>query len=243
MFDERQPFRWVHRQANDITRWNNHSSPRRRERKCGEQQGRRQDPRGTLFPGVATASVRLRLHSLIRGDPSEHPSNVADALPSFLRVLRKAAVGDVAEPAGYKRLTRGDGRRPILQDGGNDARRRLPSKRPRPGRHLVDDRAKRPDIAARISVFAFQLLRRHVLHGPENRPLRGRQSGCPNSGHLRHRARRRLQLCNTEIEQLRARLGQHDVCGLDVAVDDALAMRLVQGIGNFGRDLQRMVKR
>ena len=41
-----------------------------------------------------------------------------------------------------------------------------------PGHHLVDDRAERPDVAARVGLLALHLLRRHVLHGAQNRPLR-----------------------------------------------------------------------
>ena len=57
MLDERQPFGWIHREANDITRWNDRSSPRRSERKCTQYHGGRRDPRGALRPCVTRASV------------------------------------------------------------------------------------------------------------------------------------------------------------------------------------------
>ena len=62
------------------------------------------------------------------------------------------------------------------------------------------------------------------------------------AGH-RNRPGRSSQLGEPEVEQLRAGLGQHDVGGLEIAVDDALPMRLVEGVGDLGRDLQRLVER
>ena len=41
------------------------------------------------------------------------------------------------------------------------------------------------------------------------------------------------RLCKAEVEQCRARLCEHDVAGLDIAMDDALPMGLIEGIGDF----------
>ena len=41
-----------------------------------------------------------------------------------------------------------------------------------------------------------------------------------------------------EIHQLGSGLGEHDVAGLEIAVDDALAMRLVERVGDLDADLQ-----
>ena len=54
---------------------------------------------------------------------------------------------------------------------------------------------------------------------------------------------RPLALGEPEVEQLGAALGQHDVAGLQVAVDDAGAMRLVERRRDLDRDLQRLVER
>ena len=46
-----------------------------------------------------------------------------------------------------------------------------------------------------------------------------------------------------EIEQLRARLRQHDVARLEIAMDDAGAVRSRERVGNLNPDLQRLVER
>ena len=60
--------------------------------------------------------------------------------------------------------------------------------------------------------------------------------GSGRSGFLR-------QLGQAEVEQLRSRLGEHDVAGLQIAVGDALAMRLVQRIRNLDGVLQYLLDR
>ena len=52
-----------------------------------------------------------------------------------------------------------------------------------------------------------------------------------------------LQFRQTEIEQLRAGLRQHDVAGLQIAVRYAFSVRLVQRIGNLDRVLQHLLQR
>jgi hypothetical protein len=52
-----------------------------------------------------------------------------------------------------------------------------------------------------------------------------------------------LQLCQTKVQQLRARFGQHNVARLQIAVGNALAMRFVQRVGNFDGILQYLLYR
>jgi hypothetical protein len=105
------------------------------------------------------------------------------------------------------------------------------------GGGFVKDRAQSEDVGAGIGIASLQLLRCHVLQRPDDlllpcehgfgRILRG------------HRGRRHC-LRQPEVQQLRSRAGQHDVRRLQVAVDDALPVCLVEGIGNLNRDLQNL---
>jgi hypothetical protein len=49
------------------------------------------------------------------------------------------------------------------------------------------------------------------------------------------------ELGETEVQQLRARRGEHDVGGFEIAVDDAMAVGAVQRIANFHRHSQCFV--
>ena len=51
------------------------------------------------------------------------------------------------------------------------------------------------------------------------------------------------QLREAEVEQLGAALRQHDVRGLQIAMRDPRAVRLVERVGDLDRDLQRLVER
>ena len=57
--------------------------------------------------------------------------------------------------------------------------------------------------------------------------------GVPDFGPAGERA----GLGEAEVHQLRAALGQHDVSGLQIAVNDAGAMSLVEGVRHIDRDL------
>ena len=54
---------------------------------------------------------------------------------------------------------------------------------------------------------------------------------------------RRARLRQSEVEQLRARLREHDVAGLQIPVDDARAVRLVERRRDLDRRLERLVDR
>jgi len=54
---------------------------------------------------------------------------------------------------------------------------------------------------------------------------------------------RRLELRETEVEQLRAGLRKHDVAGLEIAVRDALAVRAVERLGDLDAVAQHLRER
>ena len=47
------------------------------------------------------------------------------------------------------------------------------------------------------------------------------------------------RLAKTEVHQLCARFGEHDVAGLQITMDDALTMSFIESIGDFHAYLQR----
>src|SRR5271169_2642070 len=130
----------------------------------------------------------------------------------------------------------------------------LTFERPASRDHFVENASEAEEIAARVGLRALQNFRRHVLKRSHNRTLlrerrRHRGEGCQIHGRRRRserpdsfRGNRHFRLCQSEVHQLRARLGQHDVRRLQVAMDDALLMRLLQRLRDFRSDLQNLIK-
>ncbi len=96
------------------------------------------------------------------------------------------------------------------------------------GCHLVDHRAERVDVAPRVGRRAFEHLGGHVLHGAHHHAGAGdrkrRGDGLVVHGRLGRRFR------EPEVEELGTRAGQHHVRRLEIPVDDAVPMRLVERI-------------
>ena len=105
-------------------------------------------------------------------------------------------------------------------------------------RHLVDERSERKNVRAGVGFLGFQLLGSHVLERPENRALSrqvlalGRHLGDCSVAIS-------PQLRKTEIQQFRARRGQHHVRRLQVAMDDPLPVRLVERGGDLEDSIAR----
>ena len=105
--------------------------------------------------------------------------------------------------------------------------------------HLVEHQAKGEDVASGVHGHAGRLLGRHVSGGAQNdAELRGvdaavgrRGDGGAADGSEIH------QLGQAEIENLGLSvLGEHDVGGLQIAVDDAGPVRLAERRGNLLRE-------
>lgn len=101
-----------------------------------------------------------------------------------------------------------------------DRHRRIASERRPAGEHLVKHAAGRIQVGAHVDVLAARLLGRQVLRGAHD-TLRLGHCG----GGIIERAG------DAEVHDLHnALLGDHDVAGLDIAVDDAHAVRIFERV-------------
>ena len=104
----------------------------------------------------------------------------------------------------------------------------------RAGRELVGHDAEGEDVGARVDRLPAQLLGRHVAGRAELRAGQ-RQPG------LRRPARRRQVPRDAEVHDLdaaRLSLQQH-VLGLEIAMDDAVAVRRVERFGDLGQGVEQ----
>ena len=171
-------------------------------------------------------------------------------LPAVGGIFCKARADDVIERRRDERLQDWNRRRLVLEDGADEARLTLPLERALPGEHLVHHRAKREDVGARVGLVAFDLLRRHVLVGAENRPARGQRmvvrirnlSGRERRGHGAH-VHGATGFREPEVEEPCARLRQENVSRLEIAMHDARAVGFVERVGDFGGDLDGVAER
>jgi hypothetical protein len=128
---------------------------------------------------------------------------IGRSLPPLLRLLRETTSNDVIELAGHDGLNRAQGRRFVLENGGNQTGMApglecLPA-----GEHLVQHSTEGKDVTARVGLDTFELLRSHVLEGAEDRALgrqRMRRGGEPRLGRGIHHGSATPR--ETEVEQL-----------------------------------------
>ncbi len=100
------------------------------------------------------------------------------------------------------------------------------------GQHFIEHGRQRVDVAPRRDLlFRRRLLGAHVMRRAK------RQAGLRHSpaGSGRHRER------DPEIHHHRAAIVQQDVLGLDVAVDHAVPVRVVERVGHLARDAHGLV--
>ena len=104
-----------------------------------------------------------------------------------------------------------------------------------PTHHFIEHDAKRKQVGTSIQILTPHLLRRHVCQGADRRSRSGQ------IGHLTRlgdRGRRGIdnfkQLGQSEIEDLDvSSMGDEDVRGFNVAVDDAFAVSCVESVGDL----------
>ena len=88
-------------------------------------------------------------------------------------------------------------------------------------------------LRASIAALAHRLLGRHVLRRAEREP--GLRHAL--AARLLHRER------DAEVGDERVAALEQDVLGLDVAMDDAVRVRVLERVGDLARDAHRVVDR
>ena len=133
--------------------------------------------------------------------------------------------------------------RVVSQDAGDRLLRGLALVRWRPGQHLVEHAAERPDVGAPVHHLTRGLLGRHVGRGAQDDAHLGLRRG---------NGRRFCCVCGstdpslgeTEIQHfddtVRANL---DVARLEVAMDDAALVGVIERINDLSRDGRCLVER
>ena len=118
--------------------------------------------------------------------------------------------------------------------------RGIAAERQRPGRHLIENAAKREEVGARVQFFAARLLGRHVRNRADRCARTGQMfefdGGRRCRSHVPHRASERVarHLRQSEVQNLGvAPLGDKNIGGLDVAVDDSFGVRGVKRISDL----------
>src|SRR6266851_1976995 len=135
-----------------------------------------------------------------------------------------------------------------IQNGFKDKTRGFTPEWQRSGAHLVQDCTERKQVCASIEFFSLDLLGRHVRHSAQRRTGTGKVLFCVDGrGAHRNAFGPQRHFREPEIENLRlTSIGNEDVRGLDVPVDDTLRVCRVESIGDLDAqiehrlDLQRL---
>src|SRR6266508_3892703 len=171
------------------------------------------------------------------------PREVSRRGVALVGVLREAAFDDPAKRRRGPGIDALDGLRLVLDDGRQSLGSRVALERALARGHLVEDRAQRKLVGTEIDRLPARLLGRHVADGPHHGPglcllLDGRRQ----AGSLL--LRRDEELGQTEIENLdETVLGDHDVFGLQVPVDDPRRIRLSEALSDLHADVEQSLGR
>src|SRR5205085_7243668 len=150
-----------------------------------------------------------RLRTAWLGQAGECAGDLLAALESGRAILRGRAPDDLHD----RRWNRSRRPRPV-ENLRMQYRRQLTGERGLAVQQLVKDHAERVDVGARVDGLALHLLWPHVRRRADHAACRGQALLVVD------------ELGDSEVEDLRlASVGDEDVVGLDVAVDDAEVVR------------------
>src|SRR6185369_3847350 len=117
----------------------------------------------------------------------------------------------------------------------------LPFERSTACHHLVDHNSQTPDITSRIYLFATRLFGRHVMRGTHDHAgVRLDQNPRRGFGIRRRTVGSSLcEFCQTKIEYLHKTIAtDHDVVGLNIAMNYAGSMGLLERAGDLDRNIK-----
>ena len=128
----------------------------------------------------------------------------------------------LARAGGIVAIARGERRGVFMEHRGHRLDGRVAGEGPPARQHLVEDHAKGEQVRALVDGASGHLLRRHICHGADHGAHGGPRPGRELVEPLAFRLH---ELRDAEVEDLHAPIARdEEVVGLEVAVDDALAM-------------------
>jgi hypothetical protein len=204
---------------------------------CGNHHGG-----GREFGGLE--SCRARAQARIALQTLEIGAQISGALIAQFAILFERFGDDAIEFRGNRRVERARRRRLAIEDPVEDDRGRGTGKARSSGCHLVQDHPEGEKIGAWIKILTARLLGRHIRNRADRRAdltgelLRGLQVVRTTLGQPRR------QLGETEVEDLDvAAVGQKDVGRLDIAVQDAIDVRVLQRIRDLSAEVEQQGER
>ena len=176
-------------------------------------------------------------------DPVKFVLDVSGALPTIIGIFDQAAPNGVLKRRRSKWFKTRDGLRLFFQNRRGNAELAFAGEGALAGQHLVEHSTEREDVAAAIDFFAFDLFGRHVLEGANNGAFLcdRRMLRRSNGGQCGQARGRRCSASKAKVQELGSRFGEHDIAGLEVAVNDSVTVSFVESVGDFAPDLQDLI--
>ncbi len=191
-------------------------------------------------------AASARLHVAL--EPHQVGLELGRGLVAHGAILLERLLEDARERRRERRVHLVDRGRLAIEDRLVDHRRGLAFERQHAGRHLVEHRAEREQVGARVGELSARLLGRHVGDRAERGAREGEIVARRHRLELRGRRRDRpplpAHLREAEVEDLRLPARRHPQVGrLDVAMHDALGVRRLERVRDLDRDGEDLVHR
>jgi hypothetical protein len=140
------------------------------------------------------------------------------------------------------------GDRRLVENGVEDGSGTFALERKKTSGHLVQDDAKREEVSAGVEIFAEDLFRRHVGNGAQGGAGTGELIGVNADGGesidgtgCTGESFAIGDFGEAEVEDFgMAALGDENVCGFDVAMNDAFGVGSIEGVGNLNGEIEQV---